>query len=202
MKPKQVLFENPVLIPFEEEGEAEVFYTYGKGKLLGIYASAADAIRQANENQGLVVSESQKYVWERGNRSLVYDIAGEDLSPYQEGNTLAAALNRLFAYEGKTVDAAGEMAAGKKPIEILQEQFLGNVLDLHGCSPEELCYILGKGTPIIAMTDLNNAVLLIGYNDSMITYVKPDTGEKVSVPYEELEALTVASGNTYLGYLK
>lgn len=202
LKPKQVLFENPVLIPFEEEGEVEVFYTYGKGKLLGIYASAADAIRQANENQGLVVSESQKYVWERGNRSLVYDIAGEDLSPYQEGNTLAAALNRLFAYEGKTVDAAGEMAAGKKPIEILQEQFLGNVLDLHGCSPEELCYILGKGTPIIAMTDLNNAVLLIGYNDSMITYVKPDTGEKVSVPYEELEALTVASGNTYLGYLK
>lgn len=202
LKPKQVLFENPVLIPFEEEGEDEVFYTYGKGKLLGIYASAADAIRQANENQGLVVSESQKYVWERGNRSLVYDIAGVDLSPYQEGNTLAAALNRLFAYEGKTVDAAGEMAAGKKPIEILQEQFLGNVLDLHGCSPEELCYILGKGTPIIAMTDLNNAVLLIGYNDSMITYVKPDTGEKVSVPYEELEALTVASGNTYLGYLK
>lgn len=202
LKPKQVLFENPVLIPFEEEGEAEVFYTYGKGKLLGIYASAADAIRQANENQGLVVSESQKYVWERGNRSLVYDIAGVDLSPYQEGNTLAAALNRLFVYEGKTVDAAGEMAAGKKPIEILQEQFLGNVLDLHGCSPEELCYILGKGTPIIAMTDLNNAVLLIGYNDSMITYVKPDTGEKVSVPYEELEALTVASGNTYLGYLK
>lgn len=202
LKPKQVLFENPVLIPFEEEGEAEVFYTYGKGKLLGIYASAADAIRQANENQGLVVSESQKYVWERGNRSLVYDIAGVDLSPYQEGNTLAAALNRLFAYEGKTVDAAGEMAAGKKPIEILQEQFLGNVLDLHGCSPEELCYILGKGTLIIAMTDLNNAVLLIGYNDSMITYVKPDTGEKVSVPYEELEALTVASGNTYLGYLK
>ena len=202
LKPKQVLFENPVLIPFEEEGEAEVFYTYGKGKLLGIYASAADAIRQANENQGLVVSESQKYVWERGNRSLVYDIAGVDLSLYQEGNTLAAALNRLFAYEGKTVDAAGEMAAGKKPIEILQEQFLGNVLDLHGCSPEELCYILGKGTPIIAMTDLNNAVLLIGYNDSMITYVKPDTGEKVSVPYEELEALTVASGNTYLGYLK
>lgn len=202
LKPKQVLFENPVLIPFEEEGEAEVFYTYGKGKLLGIYASAADAIRQANENQGLVVSESQKYVWERGNRSLVYDIAGVDLSPYQEGNTLAAALNRLFAYEGKTVDAAGEMAAGKKPIEILQEQFLGNVLDLQGCSPEELCYILGKGTPIIAMTDLNNAVLLIGYNDSMITYVKPDTGEKVSVPYEELEALTVAGGNTYLGYLK
>lgn len=202
LKPKQVLFENPVLIPFEEEGEAEVFYTYGKGKLLGIYASAADSIRQANENQGLVVSESQKYVWERGNRSLVYDIAGVDLSPYQEGNTLAAALNRLFAYEGKTVDAAGEMAAGKRPIEILQEQFLGNVLDLHGCSPEELCYILGKGTPIIAMTDLNNAVLLIGYNDSMITYVKPDTGEKVSVPYEELEALTVASGNTYLGYLK
>lgn len=202
LKPKQVLFENPVLIPFEEEGEAEVFYTYGKGKLLGIYASAADAIRQANENQGLVVSESQKYVWERGNRSLVYDIAGVDLSPYQEENTLVAALNRLFAYEGKTVDAAGEMAAGKKPIEILQEQFLGNVLDLHGCSPEELCYILGKGTPIIAMTDLNNAVLLIGYNDSMITYVKPDTGEKVSVPYEELEALTVASGNTYLGYLK
>ena len=202
LKPKQVLFENPVLIPFEEEGEAEVFYTYGKGKLFGIYASAADAIRQANENQGLVVSESQKYVWERGNRSLVYDIAGVDLSPYQEGNTLAAALNRLFAYEGKTVDAAGEMAAGKKPIEILQEQFLGNVLDLHGCSPEELCYILGKGTPIIAMTDLNNAVLLIGYNDSMITYVKPDTGEKVSVPYEELEALTVVSGNTYLGYLK
>ena len=53
---------------------------------------------------------------------------------------------------------------------------------------------------LIHISDLNNAVLLIGYNDSMITYVKPDTGEKVSVPYEELEALTVASGNTCLLY--
>lgn len=202
LKPKQVLFENPVLIPFDEEEHAGVFYTYGKGKLLGIYTNAADAIRQANESQGLVVAESQKYVWERGNRSLVYDIAGIDTSPYPEGNTLAAALSRILSYEGKAVDVAGEIAAGKQPIDILKEQFPGTVLDLHGCRPEELCYILGKGTPIIAMTDLNNAVLLTGYHDSMVTYMKPDTGEKLTVPYEELEAMTAASGNTYLGYLK
>lgn len=202
LKPKQVLFENPVLIPFDDEEQDEVFYTYGKGKLLGIYTNAADAIRQANENQGLVVAESQKYVWERGNRSLVYEIAGIDASPYPEGNTLAAALTRILSYEGKTVDVAGEMAAGKQPIEIFKEQFAGTMLDLHGCQPEELCYILGKGTPVIAMTDLNNAVLLTGYHDSMVTYMKPDTGEKITVPYAELEAMTAMSGNTYLGYLK
>ncbi len=202
LKPKQVLFENPILIPFDEEEHAGVFYTYGKGKLLGIYTNAADAIRQANESQGLVVAESQKYVWERGNRSLVYDIAGIDASPYPEGNTLAAALSRILSYEGKAVDVAGEMAAGKQPIEIFKEQFPENVLDLHGCQPEELCYILGKGTPVIAMTDLNNALLLTGYHDSMVTYMKPDTGEKVTVPYAELEAMTAASGNTYIGYLK
>lgn len=51
-----------------ETGSAELYYVYGKGKLIAILSSPAEAVQLADENVGVVLNSSQSYVWERGNR--------------------------------------------------------------------------------------------------------------------------------------
>ena len=62
----------------------EKFYVYGMGELVEIYDRAGYAIQKANEVSGVVISSNQQYVWERGNRDLVYST---DASAFgREGN--------------------------------------------------------------------------------------------------------------------
>src|SRR5699024_2869237 len=75
LKPKQILFENPKEISFESGEKTERYDVYGYGELQDSYESAGEAIRAANEINGVVVSEDQQYIWERGNRDLQYTIS-------------------------------------------------------------------------------------------------------------------------------
>lgn len=43
-----------------------------------MYTKAGDAIKKANDYNGVVVDSSQDYVWERGNRNLQYSITEKD----------------------------------------------------------------------------------------------------------------------------
>ena len=43
------------------------------GELVAIYDKAAYAIQRAEQISGVVISSEQAYVWEKGNRDLVYD---------------------------------------------------------------------------------------------------------------------------------
>lgn len=202
LRPKQVLQERPVVLEFETDGSGQSFYAYGKGRLLGIFETAAAAIAEADAGRGLVVSSDQKYVWEHGSHAPGYE--NTEVSAYRspDENSVVAALNQILLFEGKPADAAAKIAEGRLPIEILREGLGCEVLDLNKCRTEELYDIIGRGTPILAMTDYGSAVILVGYTQSTVIYLKPDTGERVSIPSEELEALTEASGNSYIGYLK
>ena len=51
-----------------DTGSADLYYVYGKGKLIAILSSPAEAVQLADENVGVVLNSSQSYVWERGNR--------------------------------------------------------------------------------------------------------------------------------------
>ena len=51
-----------------DTGSADLYYVYGKGKVIAILSSPAEAVQLADENVGVVLNSSQSYVWERGNR--------------------------------------------------------------------------------------------------------------------------------------
>lgn len=203
LKPKQVLFENPTTIAFESKDETGYFYVYGLGKLIGLYDNAGYAVQRANEVSGVVVSSSQAYVWERGNRDLQYrnqEIEGFTVAPGE--TTLAASIRQLLAYEGKNVDVSAEMQAGKSPITILNEYSGGEAIDLTGCTVEEMLYIIGKGTPVIAMTDSTNAVLLTGYDTKTVTYINPADGKIKTNTMAAMDEMVAGSGHTFIGYVK
>ena len=47
--------------------------------------------------------------------------------------------------------------------------------------------------------DTENAVILIGYNEADVIYIDVASGERSSVPYEQMDQMTQGSGNTYVG---
>lgn len=177
LRPKQVVGKKPITITLNDKSKSEKYYVYGMGELVAIYDKAAYAIQRAEQISGVVISSEQAYVWEKGNRDLVYDT---ETAPFGNG-------------EGKT---------SLQTCEEVMVAYNAQKVDLTGCSLEQVLYIINKGLPVIAMTDANHAILLTGYSMTDITYIDPDTASQNTVSIEQMSAMIAGSGNTFIGYMK
>lgn len=178
LKPKQVLYESPATVTFDDLEIADHYYVYGYGELQGIYERAGEAIQAADGYNGVVVSSEQAYIWERGNRDLAYTIGGKD-ALFQ---SIRERLNQ-----------------NETPIEILESLGEGEILDFTGCTVEQLLYVINQGMPVIAMLNAQQSVLLIGYDTAYVVYIDVQSGERLGVPYETMDQMTQGSGGIYLG---
>ena len=178
LRPKQIVMEDPVVVEFEDVTHADKYYVYGYGQLLDCCEKAGEAIRLADSYSGVAVDATQNYIWERGNRDLQYTIADKD-------DVIQRIADRLKQKEA--------------PVDIMKSLNDDRYLDLTGCATEELLYIINQGSPVIGMLNAENSVILIGYTDAVVIYVDPETGERSSVTYEEMDQMTQGSGNTYIG---
>lgn len=177
LMPKQKLFEKPKVFSFDEATEEARYLVYGYGELRGIYKRAGDAVIQADEYNGVVLSSGQEYIWERGNRDLRYTISEQD----------SLIENMRAQIQNKTA-----------PVDVITQITGREALNLTGCTAEELMYIINRNKPVIAMKDADKAIILIGYTESQIKYIDVDSGENHSVSAEELEEMTEKSGHTYI----
>lgn len=203
LKPKQMLFERAVMIDFEKAELEGSYYVYGLGKLQGIYDKAGIAIGKADTVRGVVVTSNQTKMWERGNRMLSYQI--EDISPLAVNpgeSSLSACLRQMFSYEQQNVNVQAELSKGKSVLDLLGEYSGGEAVDLTGCTLEQLCYLVGKGTPVLAMTGMDCAILLTGYSEDSFTYIDPSSGKKVTAEEKEVKKMTAGSQNAFYGYVK
>ena len=76
------------------------------------------------------------------------------------------------------------------------------VLELTGCTVEEMLYLINKDTPVIGVRIGASAIILTGYDESHVTYVDSENGESKTVTQEEMDQIMQSSGNAYVGYLK
>lgn len=177
LKPGQIASKDPLTVTLSGGDSGEKFYVYGMGELVAIYDKAGYAIQKANEVSGVVISSNQEYVWERGNRDLVY-------------STDAAAFGKD---SGETSLAACER---------YMEQYEAHQVDLTGCTLDQVLYVINRGCPVIALTGTDHAVLLTGYTTTDITYIDPDDGASHTVGLDTMEKQTSDSGNVFIGYIK
>lgn len=199
LKAKLIVSEYVATKEIKDVGTKECFYVYGAGAMKGVYNQAGYAVQKADEIEGVVVSNKQTYVWERGNQEAWRRIGGIDGESRKEGETsLEACLRILLRYEGVT-DADRK---GLSPLEVLSKYSGGEALDLTGCEVENLRYMIGKGNPVIAMEGSSDAVLLIGYQANTIIYMDPADGKVKTNSMKAINKMTEASGHTYLGYVK
>lgn len=190
LKPKQILHEQAKVFSFDdqsadgdtkesEEGSAvrTQYLVYGIGELQGIYENAGEAVRQADAYSGVVVTSTQEYVWERGNRYLQYTITERD----DDLKTLENLLK-----------------SGTSPVAALEQINGRNSRDLTGCTVEELMYIINTDRPVVAMRNEKKAIILVGYTETKVTYIDAETGNRKTVDVDEIEKMTEESGNTYI----
>ena len=177
LKPKQILAENPKTFSFDESAKDGQYFVYGYGELKGIYERAGEAVVQADAYNGVVVTDEQEYVWERGNRNLQYSITEKDdiLRTMEE-----------------------QLQAGETPVNVVKQFYDGKSLDLTGCTVEELMYIINQDRPVIAISGTSKPIILVGYTESTVTYIDVKSGEKKTVSVEKMENMTQKSGHTYI----
>lgn len=201
--PKHILVEENRTVAFDLDTEGN-YYVYVKGEVLLATKDAAEAIRIANANYGVVVDSDVNYVFKRA-RSTTQS-ALSNLSPNEadmSASSMTKCVSIMLKKEGAGIGVSDLIAAGQTPIQIVTNTFKDyRVLELKGCVMDELLYFIDQGTPVLARIGSNQAILLTGYSANYVYYYEPNSGQTKSIGYEEIESLFYQGGNYFIAYVK
>lgn len=203
LEPKFTLYETLLTFESKASDKEQYYFVYGYGEQVGRFANAAEAIKYADEISGVVISPKQHYVWEDGNRVAWYRNFNISRFVAESGETsLEACVRRVLRYENaEAIDVVAAMKESS-PEAIISQYTSGEGVRFRGSSCKDMFYLIDKGTPVIALTDSSNAVLLIGYDALNVTYVDVASGSIKSCSIEKMNSMTAGSGRTYIGYVK
>ena len=174
------IIENPDrTLNMELSSESEdKYYVYGGGELLGIYDSASQAVAKAEEESGIVLNTAQQYIWEAGNTGDRASISAQDLpEAVAQASLDAAALNEALKGQGK-------------------------VIDMTGCTLEQILYEVSAQRPVIAKGENGQAVVIIGYDNYNTILYNPSTQETYYFGMQDSTDTFQANGNVFLCYLE
>lgn len=172
---RQQIYEGSKEIVLEAKEKSEdLYYVYAKGSLDGIYRSANQAICRADEMLGVVVDGRQQMVWERGNKQAKLDL-NVDTFP--------------AAFREYSLDAAA-----------IQSKMSQRVLDLTGCTLDQVLYFVSEGTPVLAKTP-DGVVIIGGYDEYNTRLLKQGDTELTYAGLQDSTAMFEEAGNVFITYL-
>ncbi len=201
--PEQIILEQSKDIAIEEGEHAPYYYAYARGRVLCVTENVSDAIDSANDNMGVVLDDSQKYIWKRAKKTLQSALTVTVGDADAGSGTIAKCMNAMLGREELNVGVQTLLDRGDTPQTVLTDTMQGKtVLDLTGCNLEEVLYYVNKGTPVFAMTSGTDAVLIIGYDVNSVTVFDPAAGSNKRMTLEEATDLFKQSGNVFLAYLR
>ena len=189
---KSVLLENPRDVSVKNKESQEYFYVYKKGDVLLATDEIADAIVCANNHMGVVVDSKQQYVWMRARKSA--QTAFSSLKVNDADKSSSSVVQAVSAKE--LIDNGG---TPKSAIENTLKDSV--VLDISGCTVEEILFYVSKGSPVFAMTGTDSAVLVTGYTSGSIYYYDPQTHSTRSKSYKDADDWFRKAGYIFFTYL-
>ena len=152
------------------------YYVYSGGSLSAIYKNVNQAIITADNEKGVVLDSSQRYVWERGNMQTSAKI---DASAIPQG-----------LLNANTDDTSIQDAVGSDHI----------VWNLSGCSLNAICYQISNGYAVVGKWSDGSSRLILGYDQFNVWIYDPGTGETYAVALEDAEPAFEALGNIFISY--
>ena len=201
---KEVITQDNRAVEIQRDPDVTRYYVYAKGDVLYSGDQIATAIRKANENNAIVVNQKQQYVWQQG-RGVYKDplnglsVAASDL----ESGTIVQAISGMIQWEGKTGSVSDMIAQGNSPEDVLVTMLPEyEILNLSGCSVDEMFYYVNNGTPVFALTSQDTAVLLTGYTSSLVYYYDPATHTTQKMATQDANNIFSQAGNVFLAYQK
>ena len=123
-----------------------------------------------------------------------------DITAVSDSST-ARCLTYLLRTEEINMDVDDLIAQGETPKQILTEALNGRkVIDLTGCSIEQVLYYVNLDTPVFAMVN-GEAVLVVGYDEHNTLLYQPDLNVVRKLGRQDSNTMFEAAGNTFLGYI-
>lgn len=157
------------------ENREKLYYVYAGGRMESRWPTAVEAILRADEKVGVVINDEKEYIWERGNRRTSCNISLDKIPDIVKSGTM--------------------------DVDELEAALQKDVVDLTGCTLEEVLYFVSEGRPVIAATPTGTLVIT-GYDDygNLIVLYPGSEETEYSGPNDSLE-LFEAAGNRFVSYL-
>lgn len=205
LTPGEVLYEGSrqVDIPPSQE-TVELYYVYDPDGEVTFAATPGEAIERAAENAGSVTARGGFYIWRTERLHTSNQImAIEGTAADEERSSLEVCLDVILTYEGVTRNTGYLMEQGKTVTEILQENLENvQVLDLTGCSLENILYYPDREIPVLALLEDGNAVLITGFNERNVVLMDPQTGQVSRMGLNDAAAWFEENGNMFVSYVE
>ena len=169
--------EQVVDIQVDKSSAEEVYYVYARGGLDSVWTEPAKAVLRADKQTGVVLNRAQQYVWERGNMKTQLTL--------------------------NTTDIPEIIRTGSWDVQKLQNG-LGDsakVVDLTGCSLENVLYEVSAQRAVIARTGADSSVVIVGYDQYNTYLLDPSTGEVKPYGMNDSTTLFQNAGNVFITYL-
>lgn len=149
-------------------------YVYASGGLTALRTYPNDAIALADQLFGVVVNQAQDYVWVRGDKLDQKEIPGKDIPE---------------AVRAGTIDPAQlQIGIGRQ------------VVDLTGCSLDQVLYFVSHGRPVLVQTS-EGVKAIVGYDPYNTYLLNPGDAEWHYYGIQDSTNLFAASGNVFYSYL-
>ena len=168
--------ERTVKLPSDAVSQ-ETYYVYAHGGLDSTWTDPAQAVLRADAGTGVVLNREQQYVWERGNMKTQLTLNTEDIPE----------IIRSGSWDKATL----QEGLGDK----------GTVLDLTGCSLENVLYEISAQRAVIAKTGADSSVVIVGYDEYNTYLLDPSTQEVKPYGMNDSTALFQKAGNVFITYL-
>lgn len=185
----------------EPDTRAGKMYAYAFGDVVFADTDAAQAIIAADKAVGTVLDSEGKLVWERGIKAARTEISG--IKPVDAGttyNSVQAALKMVLTYKNFDIEPTDYNSSTMSIAEWLDASMKTSVLDLTGCTLDEVLYYVYKSRPVIAIEPDGNACVITGYDAVSVMVYEP--ARKRSARYQLKEAVNMfeQAGNIFISY--
>lgn len=209
LTPSLTLYEGSREVAVETSTEEEgIFFVYYKDNVMDITVDSAQALNAAYECKGVIVDNSNQYVWYSGNlltsnqiMSITNNVDGKD---YSSDNSTEVCLRAMLEFEGINVDVGKMLEEGSTAEEILASSLPGaTILEYDGCDMNAMLYYINQDIPVMVRLSDGSAMLLIGFNSQNIVLFNPakGTASVYKNGINDSTELFEENGNHFLTYL-
>jgi hypothetical protein len=175
-----IITEDTTVRVSRPEDYRSYYIAYSYGKIIEFTSDAGKAIQVANEQVGIVMNHLGQIIWQRGAKPSKIQITNVSQITKEGGLTsLQACMKMLLQYKNVDVNTANYNKNEQTAIEYLKAQMKATPVELRGITLDEALYFVGKQRPVIAFKNLEEAVVITGYDNTSVTVLDPSTrGEK------------------------
>ena len=185
--------------PEEKDG---CYYACSFGRVIFASANAAEAIAEANINEGTVINRDGRLIWERGIMTPRNEL--KDVEPVRtaEGeSSVKAAMKMIAGYRREELDTSKFSYEKSSIYDFMNDNMKPYIVNLTGADLDEALYFTYRKHPVLAIRGNGEACVLLGYEPGIVIYYDPNRGTTVKQAKSEAIKDFKKNGNIFISFV-